>query len=59
MFPLAPAAGTEAFLATDRGLFHTIDAGEHWRATGFEGQAVLDVATFPPPDPVRSKKPRR
>jgi photosystem II stability/assembly factor-like uncharacterized protein len=59
MFPLAPAAGTEAFLATDRGLFHTTDAGEHWRATGFEGQAVLDVATFPPPDPVRSKKPRR
>lgn len=59
MFPLAPAAGTEAFLATDRGLFHTIDAGEHWRARGFDGQPVLDVATFPPPDPVRSKKPRR
>jgi photosystem II stability/assembly factor-like uncharacterized protein len=59
MFPLAPAAGIEAFLATDRGLFRTVDAGEHWRPAGFEGQAVLDVATFPPPDPVRSKKPRR
>jgi photosystem II stability/assembly factor-like uncharacterized protein len=59
MFPLAPAAGIEAFLATDRGLFRTNDAGEHWIAAGFAGQAVLDVATFPPPDPVRSKKPRR
>lgn len=59
MFPLAPAAGTEAFLATDRGLFRTNDAGEHWTPSGFTGQPVLDVATFPPPDPVRSKKPRR
>jgi hypothetical protein len=59
MFPLAPAAGIEAFLATDRGLFRTTDAGGHWTATGFAGQPVLDVATFPPPDPVRSKKPRR
>ena len=59
MFPLAPAAGIEAFLATDRGLFRTNDAGEHWTPSGFTGQPVLDVATFPPPDPVRSKKPRR
>jgi photosystem II stability/assembly factor-like uncharacterized protein len=59
MFPLAPAAGMEAFLATDRGLFHTTDAGEHWRAAGFAGQAVPAIATFPPPDPVRSRKPRR
>jgi photosystem II stability/assembly factor-like uncharacterized protein len=59
MFPLAPAAGLEAFLATDRGLFRTADAGEHWTASGFAGQDVLDVATFPPPDPVRGKKPRR
>lgn len=59
MFPLAPAAGLEAFLATDRGLFHTTDAGEHWTASGFAGQAVIDVATFPPPEPVRGKKPRR
>jgi photosystem II stability/assembly factor-like uncharacterized protein len=59
MFPLAPAAGIEAFLATDRGLFHTNDAGEHWTASGFAGQPVLDIATFPPPEPVTGKKPRR
>lgn len=59
MFPLAPAAGIEAFLATDRGVFRTTDAGAHWSPSGFAGEAVLDVATFPPPDPVRSKKPRR
>lgn len=51
LFPLAPAAGLEAFLATDRGLFHTSDAGGHWTAAGFEGQDVLTVATYPPPRP--------
>jgi photosystem II stability/assembly factor-like uncharacterized protein len=50
MFPLAPAAGLEAFLATDRGLFRTPDAGEHWSPAGFAGQEVLTVATFPPPE---------
>jgi photosystem II stability/assembly factor-like uncharacterized protein len=59
MFPLAPAAGLEAFLATDRGLFRTTDAGEHWTAAGFAGQPVQDVATFPAPDPVPGKKRRR
>ena len=51
LFPLAPAAGLEAFLATDKGLFHTSDAGRHWSPTGFEGQDVFTVATFPPPAP--------
>jgi hypothetical protein len=59
MFPLAPAAGLEAFLATDRGLFRTTDAGEHWTPAGFAGQEVITVATFPPPDPATGKKPRR
>jgi len=59
MFPLAPAAGLEAFLATDRGLFRTADAGEHWTPAGFAGQVVLTVATFPPPEPQSGKKPRR
>jgi photosystem II stability/assembly factor-like uncharacterized protein len=59
MFPLAPAAGLEAFLATDRGLFRTMDAGEHWSPAGFAGQEVLTVATFPPPEPAPGKKPRR
>jgi photosystem II stability/assembly factor-like uncharacterized protein len=51
MFPLAPAAGLEAFLATDRGVFRTADAGATWNPTGFEGEEVLTVATFPPPRP--------
>ena len=59
MFPLAPAAGLEAFLATDRGLFRTTDAGEHWSPAGFAGQDVLTVATFPPPEPTPDKKSRR
>lgn len=59
MFPLAPTGGLEAFLATDKGLFRTTDAGEHWAPAGFAGQEVLTVATFPPPEPVPGKKPRR
>jgi photosystem II stability/assembly factor-like uncharacterized protein len=51
MFPLAPAAGLEAFLATDQGLFHTSDAGGHWSPAGFAGEEVFTVATFPPPAP--------
>jgi photosystem II stability/assembly factor-like uncharacterized protein len=58
MFPLAPAAGLEAFLATDRGLFRTADAGEHWNPAGFAGQEVLTVATFPPPEPMQKKRRR-
>jgi photosystem II stability/assembly factor-like uncharacterized protein len=49
MFPLAPAAGLEAFLATDRGIFHTSDTGQTWNLSGFKGQEVLTVATFPSP----------
>lgn len=59
LFPLAPAAGLEAFLATDQGLFHTHDAGEHWEPAGFAGQDVLTVATFPPPEPLLQPKRRR
>jgi photosystem II stability/assembly factor-like uncharacterized protein len=61
LFPLAPAAGLEAFLATDRGLFRTADAGQHWQPAGLQGQDVLTVATFPPPEPTLGpdKKRRR
>ena len=51
MFPLAPAAGLEAFLATDQGVFRTVDAGQTWHLAGFQGQEVLSIATFPPPRP--------
>jgi len=59
LFPLAPAAGIEAFLATDQGLFRTRDAGEHWEPAGFAGQEVLTVATFPAPEVILQKQPRR
>jgi photosystem II stability/assembly factor-like uncharacterized protein len=55
LFPLAPAAGAEAFLGTARGIFHTTDGGLHWMASGLDGEQVLALATFPPPDPVRKK----
>ncbi len=55
MFPLAPAAGLEAFLATDRGIFRTADAGEHWQPSGLPGQDVFEIATFPAPEPVRTR----
>ncbi len=61
LFPLAPAAGLEAFLSTDRGVFRTADAGAHWHPAGLEGKEVFLVATFPPPEPMtkKGKKPRR
>ena len=55
-----PPRALEAFLATDRGVFRTADAGAHWHPAGLEGKEVLLVATFPPPEPMtRGKKPRR
>jgi photosystem II stability/assembly factor-like uncharacterized protein len=59
LFPLAPAAGLEAFLATDQGLFRTRDTGEHWEPAGFAGQDVLTVATFPAPEVQLQQKRRR
>jgi photosystem II stability/assembly factor-like uncharacterized protein len=59
LFPLAPAAGLEAFLATDQGLFRTRDAGEHWEPAGFQGAEVLTVATFPAPEVLLHKQRRR
>jgi photosystem II stability/assembly factor-like uncharacterized protein len=60
IFPLAPAAGLEAFLSTSRGVFRTTDAGAHWQPAGLADKEVFLVATFPPPEPVvKGKKPRR
>jgi photosystem II stability/assembly factor-like uncharacterized protein len=61
MFPLAPAAGLEAFVATDRGVFRTADGGQHFQAAGLAGEEVLTIATFPPPEPLtrKGKPPRR
>jgi hypothetical protein len=49
MFPLAPAAGSEAFLATNDGAFHTPDGGSHWNGPMLKGENVLCLATYPPP----------
>ena len=46
-------------MATDRGMFRTTDGGQKFRPTGFAGEDVLAVATFPPPEPIKGKKPRR
>jgi photosystem II stability/assembly factor-like uncharacterized protein len=49
LFPLAPAAGAEAFLATEDGVYHTPDGGLHWNGPTLKGRRVLSLATFPPP----------
>lgn len=59
LFPLAPAAGLEAFLGTDQGLFHTGDGGHHWEPSGLAGETILALATFPPPEPTYGRKPKR
>jgi photosystem II stability/assembly factor-like uncharacterized protein len=59
MFPLAPAAGLEAFVGTDRGVFHTMDGGETWRPSGLGEERVLALATFPPPEPPPATRRKR
>jgi photosystem II stability/assembly factor-like uncharacterized protein len=59
LFPLAPASGVEAFLATDRGVLHTATAGQNWEPSGLEDSPVLCLATFPPPAPELEKVGRR
>jgi photosystem II stability/assembly factor-like uncharacterized protein len=47
LFPLAPASGSEVFLGTDRGAFHSLDGGAHWEAVGLKGENLAVLATFP------------
>jgi photosystem II stability/assembly factor-like uncharacterized protein len=58
LFPLAPAAGSEAFIATEDGVFHTPDGGLHWNGPTLKGRRVLCLATFPPPiaDPLVKRR---
>jgi photosystem II stability/assembly factor-like uncharacterized protein len=56
LFPLAPAAGVEAFVGTDQGIYHTPDAGLHWQPSGLKDESILALATFPPPAPVLAGK---
>jgi photosystem II stability/assembly factor-like uncharacterized protein len=56
MFPLAPAAGLEAFVGTDDGIFRTTDGGQRWQRAGLEGRSILALATFPAPEPASGKR---
>jgi photosystem II stability/assembly factor-like uncharacterized protein len=56
MFPLAPAAGLEAFVGTDDGIFRTTNGGQHWQRAGLEGRSILSLATFPAAPPSHSKR---
>lgn len=58
MFPLAPAAGSEAFLATEDGAFHTPDGGLHWSGPMLKGRRILCLATYPPPLGATGSRPR-
>lgn len=58
MFPLAPAAGAEAFLATNEGAFHTPDGGAHWNGPMLKGESVLCLATYPPPITIKGNRRR-
>ena len=57
LFPLAPDSGAEAFLGTSSGVYRTGDGGAHWTKSGMEGERVLVLGTFPPPQkPMKTKK---
>jgi hypothetical protein len=47
LFPLMPASGTEVFLGTMGGMYHSGDGGVTWTKSGLDGEPVLCVATFP------------
>jgi photosystem II stability/assembly factor-like uncharacterized protein len=51
LFPLLPASGAEAFLATERGVFWSGDGALNWRASGelIQREEILALATFPAP----------
>jgi photosystem II stability/assembly factor-like uncharacterized protein len=55
---LFPLGGIEGFLATDRGVFRTPDAGERWEPAGLAGLDVLEIATFPAPEEPSGKRRR-
>ena len=58
LFPLAPDSGAEAFMGTANGVYRTADGGLHWTKSGLDGERVLVVGTFPPPQRNAPKKRR-
>jgi photosystem II stability/assembly factor-like uncharacterized protein len=49
LFPLAPDSGAEVFLATAGGIYRSADGGAQWAKSGMDGERVLVLGTFPPP----------
>ena len=57
LFPLAPDSGAEVFLGTSNGVYRSADGGAHWTKSGMEGERILYIGTFPPPQkPMNTKK---
>jgi hypothetical protein len=50
LFPLMPTSGTEVFLGTVNGVYHSGDGGMTWQKSGLAGEPVLCLATFPQPE---------
>jgi photosystem II stability/assembly factor-like uncharacterized protein len=47
LFPLAPYSGSEVFLGTSDGIYHSLDGGAHWAPNGLKGENITVLATFP------------
>ena len=45
-----PTSGTEVFLGTVNGMYHSGDGGMTWQKSGLEGEVVLCLGTFPQPE---------
>ena len=50
LFPLMPTSGTEVFLGTVNGVYHSGDGGMTWQKSGLDGEVVLCLGTFPQPE---------
>jgi photosystem II stability/assembly factor-like uncharacterized protein len=59
LFPLAPDSGAEVFLGTAGGVYRSADGGAHWTKSGMDGERVLVLGTFPPPQRPSGSKKRR
>ena len=59
LFPLMPTSGTEVFVGTVNGVYHSGDGGMTWQKSGLEGEVVLCLATFPQPESAAGSARRR
>jgi photosystem II stability/assembly factor-like uncharacterized protein len=56
MFPRYPDSGVELFVTTERGLYRSLDGGMLWEPSGLADEALLSIATFPPPSQLRDER---